>query len=190
MNRIVVGLVGPIASGKGTAVKMLTKKGFASYSLSDRIREEIRRRGQEVTRESLNLVSNEMRQSLGRDILPKQTADLINSEQPSKVTVDAIRNPAEIIYFKEKFGAKIIGVVADQKKRFEFFEKRGTNNIGIETWEQFKALDDQEFAQEGKHKQQINECLKLADVIIENNGTIEELKTKIDSFIASVGPLA
>ena len=187
MIRKVFGLVGPIASGKGTVVKILVEQGYTAYSLSDRIREEIRRQGLDITRETLNTVSNELRETLGADILARRTAQLIEKENPEFVAIDAIRNPAEVNFLKEKFGIKIIGIVADQKRRFELFKNRGNNAAGIETFEQFKELDDRELVQEGQHKQQINECLKLADIIIENNGTIEDLKQKVQEFI---GPLA
>ena len=65
------------------------------------------------------------------------------------------------------------------------FKARGNNSAGINSWEDFKKLDDAELAQSGDHKQQVAECLYLADVIIENNGTIDELKQKIENFISS-----
>ncbi len=185
MIKKVVGLVGPIASGKGTVAQYLSKKGYKSYSLSDRIREEITARGLTITRESLNMVSNDLRQNLGSDILAKRTAEIIEQEGSEFVVVDAIRNPAEINFLKQKFQAKIIGIVADQKKRFDLFMKRGTNTTGISSWEEFKALDDAELIQEGKYKQQVNECLKFTDAIIENNGTFDDLNAKIDETIST-----
>lgn len=185
MIKKVVGLVGPIASGKGTVAQYLSKKGYKSYSLSDRIREEITARGLIITRESLNTVSNELREKFGPQVLAELTAKLIERDNPELVVVDAIRNPAEVNFLKQKFGARIIGVVADQKKRFELFMKRGTNTTGISSWEEFRTLDNAELFQNGEHKQQVNKSLELADFIIENNGTFEELNTKVDEAIAT-----
>ena len=42
MAKIVIGLVGPIASGKGTVIDILKNKGYTPYSLSDALKEEIR----------------------------------------------------------------------------------------------------------------------------------------------------
>lgn len=185
MARIIVGLVGPIAAGKSTTVEYLKNKGYTSYSLSDRIREQILARGLPVTRETLNKVSNELRETLGADILAKRTAKLIEKDGFELVVVDSIRNPLEVNYLKERFGARIIGIVADQKKRFELFRNRGANTAGITSWKEFKKLDDAELSQAGSHKQQINACLTLADIVIENNGTVEELKQKVEDFISS-----
>ncbi len=186
MAKIVIGLVGPIASGKGTIVRILKDKGYVAYSLSDRIREEIIMRDLPVTRKTLNTVSNELRETLGSDILAKRTAEIIEREMAQLVVVDAIRNPAEVNFLKKRFGAKIIGVVADQVKRFDFFIKRGTNTAGIASWEKFKALDDAEMAQQGAYKQQVDGSLKLADIVIKNNGTIEKLREKVEEIISSL----
>ena len=179
----VIWLVGPIASGKGTVAKILAEMGYSPYSLSDRIREETTLRGFETTRQTLTDIGNELRQTLSADVWAKRTAELIEKASPEFVVIDAIRNPAELTFLKQKFGAKIIGIVADQKKRFEMFKSRGKNTAGINTWEEFKAIDDQESSQEGSYKQQVDACLALADIIIENNETIEDLKQKIENFL-------
>ncbi len=185
MPKIVIGLVGPIASGKGTVIDFLKEKGFKAYSTSDVLKDEVSARGLKVTRANCNKVSNELRGTLGADILARRTAEVIERDNPEYAVIDAIRNPSEIEFLKQKFGVKIIGVVADQRKRFELFMERGTYTDEIQTWEQFKELDDREMAQVGEHKQQIQACLELSDVVIENNGTVEELRQKVDEFISS-----
>lgn len=186
MSKIIIGLVGPIAAGKSTTVTILKQKGFTSYSLSDRIREEIQNRNLEITRETLNHVSNELRETVGADVLAKKTSELIDKENPDKVVIDSIRNPQEINFLKNHFGMYIIGLIAPQQKRYDFFANRTTNITGIDTWEEFKALDDMELAQSGENKQQVNECLKLADIVIENTGTVEELEQKLEDILKSL----
>lgn len=186
MPKIVIGLVGPIASGKGTIAKILEEKGYKFYSLSEGLKEEVQRRGLKVSRYNCNLVSNDMRQNLGADILAKMTAEIIERDNPQYAVIDAIRNPREINYLRQKFNARIIGVVADQKKRYKMFFERGTFTEELKTWEQFKELDDREMAQVGEHKQQVKASLNLADFVIENNGTIEELSQKVENFISKL----
>lgn len=180
MPKTVLGLVGPIASGKGAVLEILRNKGYASYSLSDRIREEIKARNDEITRESLNRVSNELREREGTNVLARRTAEIIERDNPINVVIDSIRNPAEVDYLKQRFNAKIIGVVADQRRRFEMFIARGANTGGVTTWEQFRELDDRELAQAGDHKQQVRRCIELSGIVIENDGTVEDLKGKVE----------
>ncbi|OGH17983.1 MAG: hypothetical protein A2868_03550 [Candidatus Levybacteria bacterium RIFCSPHIGHO2_01_FULL_40_15b] len=186
MAKIVIGLVGPIASGKGTVIDILKNKGYTPYSLSDALKEEIRARGLEITRFNCNRISNELRETQEADVLARRTVEVIDQDKPELVAIDAIRNPLEIKFLQNKFGAKIIGVVADRKKRYKMFRERGTYTDEIQTFEQFKELDDREFAQAGEHKQQIKACLELSDVVIDNNGTIEELRQKVYEFISSI----
>ncbi|MBI4091791.1 MAG: AAA family ATPase [Candidatus Levybacteria bacterium] len=96
MAKIVIGLVGPIASGKGTVIDLLKKKGYRAYSTSDVLKEEIAARGLEVTRATCSAVSNELREKLGADILAVRTAKVIERDNPDFIVIDAIRNPAEI----------------------------------------------------------------------------------------------
>ena len=186
MPRKVIGLVGPIASGKGTVIDFLKEKGFKAYSLSDVLKEEVTARGLEVTRVNCNMVSNDLRGTLGADILAARTSQIIDREGYEKVVIDAIRNPSEIEFFRNKFGAKIIGVVADQKRRYEMFRERGTYTDEIQNFEQFKELDDREFAQAGEHKQQIKACLELSDAIIENEGSVSDLTQKVELALADL----
>jgi dephospho-CoA kinase len=186
MPKQVIGLVGPIASGKSTIVKLLSDRGFKAYSLSDIIRQEIRSRNEEITRESLNRVSNELRETQGPDIFAKRTLNLIQQDNPEYIVIDAIRNPAEVNFLKNSLNAFIIGITAPQEKRFEFIRQRGANIAGIENFEQFRELDDREFAQEGDHKQQVQAALSLSDVFIENDGTLEDLTQKVELALASL----
>lgn len=186
MNRIIIGLVGPIASGKGTVIKYLLEKGFSSYSTSDRIREEIRTRGQEVTRNSLTQVSNELRQNFGNEILAKRTADLIEKSHSNNIVIDSIRNPSEINFLKQKYGIKIIAVTADQKKRYELFIKRVENSQPM-SFKEFKQLDDKELGGTlGQHTQRVSDCMQMADFVIENNRTLEDLKTKVEEVLSKI----
>lgn len=182
MVRKVIGVVGPIASGKGTVAKILEEKGYKFYSLSNILKDEIRRRGLEVSRYTCNMVSNDMRLSQGADVLARKTVEIIEEQSPELAVVDAIRNPLEIELLKQQFNIYIIGVVTDQKRRFDLFISREKLS-DVRTWEQFKDLDDREMEQEGEYKQQIKACLEFADVVIENNGTIDELRRQVEEIV-------
>ncbi len=185
MVKSVICIVGPIAAGKGTLVEILKEMGYVPYSFSDRIKEEIKNRGQEVTRFTLNEISNELRKNIGPDVWARRNADVIDRENPELVVIDGARNPHEIEFLKSKYDARVMGIDADQKTRYERLKHRGLMNEDI-TFDQFKELDDRELAQTGEYAQQVGECLKLANIIIENNGTIEELREKVREFVSSL----
>jgi len=68
---MLIGLTGRNASGKGEVAKYLQKKSFYYYSLSNVIRDEIRLRGEEPTRDRLIIVGNQL-EMFGARTLPLQ----------------------------------------------------------------------------------------------------------------------
>ena len=61
MRRMILGIAGLYASGKGEAVDFLVARSFVAFSLSDVIREELARRGESETRERMIEVGNALR---------------------------------------------------------------------------------------------------------------------------------
>jgi len=186
MKKIVLAVVGPMAAGKGTIIQILEKKGFASSSTSDRIREEITRRGQQISRASLTEVGNDLRITFGDNVLAQRTAQCIDKSQNNYFVIDSIRNPSEIQFFKDKYGMKIISIDADQKERYKRFIARKTNSEPM-TFEQFKDRDDKEFfGTQGTHSQRVIDCMRLADFKIENVGSVEELEKRVNEALRAL----
>ncbi len=97
---MIMGLTGPNASGKGEVVKFLECKGFYSYSLSDVIREAVRRRGLEITRERLIEVGRELRCEEGNGVLAQRILSQI--EEDKNYVVDSFRHPEEMQVFRTR----------------------------------------------------------------------------------------
>ena len=95
---MLIGLTGRNAAGKGEVARYLQKKSFYYYSLSDVIRDEIRSRDLQPTRESLITVGNELRQRYGANILAERI--LAKVEDDKHYVIDSIRNPAEVNAFR------------------------------------------------------------------------------------------
>jgi len=178
---MIIGLTGPNASGKTVVVDYLKQKGFDTFSLSDIIRDEAKNKGLEQTRENLIEVGNNLRKEFGTEILSKRTVEKIKQSNISNTVVDSIRNPGEIEELKKEENFMLIGVTTDIETRFNRAKERGSAR-DVETLEEFKALEEKE--KEGsKAEQQLNACFDMADKVIENNGTIEELHEKIDKIL-------
>ena len=185
MKQVVVGVVGPIASGKGELVKTLETKDFARYSLSERIREELVKQGFEETRENLQDMGDKLRHRYGDDVLVLSTLEKV-SKSGKRVVIESIRNPAEIVSLRQYLDAFILGINASQEKRFEYILARGRDG-DPETWEEFKALDDREIAIQAESSQQVEKCLKMADRVIQNEGTLEDLRESIEGVLQDLG---
>lgn len=176
MSKIVIGLVGPIASGKGEVAKYLEQLGFKPHSLSDRVREEAYRRGVNPNRETLQNIGNELRAEHGNAVFAKRTFALLSGNEKLLV-IDSIRNPGEIEYLRQNLGARIIGVDAPEHLRLEYYLKRakhrGEDNATPESFYTANARDLGEG--ESASGQQVNRCLALADTVINNPFNLELL---------------
>ena len=181
----VVGLVGPIAAGKATVLEELEKIGFKAFFLGERTREEADRRGLPHDRSVLQNMGNDLREKFGDNILVKQTEQLFDGSE-TKIAIDGIRNPGEISYLRDKYNARIIGVNARVETRRKFSKKR-QDDADPKTLEEFKRVEQiDRGAGEDIHGQQVNACLVLCDIVIENNGTIQEFKKKIQTALTQL----
>ena len=174
-----IGLTGRNASGKGEVADYLRGKSFEYHSLSDVIRDEIRSRGDEPTRENLIQTGNDLRRQFGPAILAHRI--LGKMERDGNVVIDSIRNPAEVEALRAGGHFRLVQVEADPDVRFQRIQKRGREN-DPESYEDFLALDDQE-ASGNAHSQNLLGVEELADHSLENNGTIEELQGQAERLL-------
>ena len=177
---MLIGLTGRNAAGKGEVAKYLQTKSFYYYSLSDAIREEVRARKLEVSREALIQVGNELRQRFGPGVLAERILEL--TEPDRNYVIDSIRNPAEVATLR-KAGRefKLIRVDAPLQTRFERTLARRRENDPL-TFEAFVALDNRE-ASGDPTSQNLDEVERLADEVLTNDASLEHLHPKIDDMV-------
>ncbi len=184
----VIGLVGPIASGKDSVLDELKGRGFKAFFLGDRTRDEADRRGLPHDRSVLQDMGNDLREKFGDDILVKLTEKLFNGSE-EKIVIDGIRNPGEIAYLRKKYNSIIIGVTAPFDTRREFSRKR-SGDADPKTSKEFELVEKRDRGiGEGSHGQQVEECLKMSDIVVENKGSPSELISRIRDALDKVGLL-
>ncbi|MDI6806425.1 MAG: AAA family ATPase [Candidatus Aenigmarchaeota archaeon] len=176
----IVGVTGTFGSGK-SLVRNLLKEHFDSYhiALSTVLK---RRLGRGVERKSLQDFGNEMRMKFGHHIL----AEIASESLPEKelIIIDGIRNPGETEFLRKKFGNdfKLVGIDAPIQLRFERIARRKYEKI--KNFRQFLELDERDKGKnEPEWGQQVAKCLEQADYLIINDGTIEDLRKKVEHVI-------
>lgn len=178
----IIALTGTMGAGKGTVVKYLKSKGFEYYTYSDILREEAKNLGYKPTRENLQKIGNMLRKDYkDMGILSKKLLEKIKSD---KVVLDGVRNIAEINALRQRKDFYLIGIDSNQKLRFERLKNRARKG-DPKTFEEFKKIDDKENKSIGSG-QEIFKCLERADYLIENDGTIGELREKVDEILEKV----
>lgn len=169
-----IGLTGTNAAGKGEVALYLETQGYGVFSLSDAIREHLRKRGREATRDNLIAAGNALRRRYGADVLARR----IMKQVRGRAVIDSIRNSREVAYLKKQPGFILAAVDAPVELRFRRALKRGRQESAA-TLEEFAAKERLELAG-GRDGQQLRRCLEAADVMIINDGTLAALKRKVD----------
>jgi dephospho-CoA kinase len=181
---MIIGLTGKNAAGKGELANHIKAKGFVYFSLSDALREEATKRGLDHLRDTLISLGNELRKKFGNAILAERINEKIKKEKAKgkkNFVIDSIRNPGEIKELRKNKGFLLVGVVTDEKIRFQRLLKR--NRLGdAATFEEFKVQEDRENNNEASG-QQLDKCLEMADKRISSNGTIEEANREFDEWL-------
>lgn len=186
MEKKVIAVVGPIASGKGALISILEKNGYRCLSLSDVVRQKAKEWGLPLTRENLQNVGDQLRQKFGGTILAELATQEIKKHPEDKFVIDSVRNPSELAFIKTHFQAFVIGVTASAEKRFQLMKIRG-REWDPATWEEFEKLEERDrgIGQED-FGQQVEKCLKMADIVVDNNGNLEEFQTNLGYFLSKV----
>jgi dCMP deaminase len=177
---MIIGLTGTNGSGKTEVSAYLKSRGFGLHSLSDEIRAEIRRSGKEITREALIEVGNELREKFGPGILAERI--LLKLEKDHNYVIDSIRNPYEVEVLKRRKDFILLAVDASEAIRFERTRKRGRENAA-QTLEQFIGEEKRELESANPASQQLRATRRKADIVIKNDGTLEELHRQLDELL-------
>ncbi len=180
---MIVGVTGTNGAGKGTIVEYLQTKGFAHYSGRMFITEEIERRGLPVDRTSMNLVANDLRKQNGPFYIAGQLFKRAE-EKGGDAAIESIRNIGEAKFLKEH-GAKLFAIDADKRLRYERAVLRGSTTDKV-LFEEFCLQEDREMAQTAEHDMNVFGVMKMADVVFQNNGTLTELHTQIDTALQQI----
>jgi dCMP deaminase len=176
---MLIGLTGRNAAGKGEVARYLQRKSFYYYSLSDAIRDEIRSRGEQPTRERLIIIGNELRQRHGAAVLAERILSKIEDDR--HYVIDSIRNPAEVEAFREAKHFKLIRVEAPPEVRFQRIVNRQRES-DPKTYDEFVALENRE-AEGDDTSQNLVKVELMADYPLINAGPVEKLYAQIDDLL-------
>lgn len=180
MAKLILGLTGPIASGKGTIKKYLVEKyGAKECRFSTPLRDILARLDLEVSRDSLVRLSTSLRQTFGEDTLAKAIAADAAKLDADIVVVDGVRRMADIVYLSKLPGFVLASVDADAKVRYERMKLRNENKgDDAKTFEDFLADHQRET------ELTIPEVMSHATFAFENSGSMEKLFEQADKVVA------
>lgn len=180
---MIIGIAGSFGAGKGAVVEYLKTKGFTHYSSSGFITEEIVRRGMPVNRDSMIEVANDLRKTHGPAYIVESLYKRAE-EVGGDAVIESLRAVREVEKIKE-LGGFVLGVDADQHIRYERAFARGSEKDKVD-FEYWKEQEKKESNPDDPTKQNIFGALKLSDVVIQNNGSFDDLHREVDIVLKKV----
>ncbi|MBI2023230.1 AAA family ATPase [Candidatus Giovannonibacteria bacterium] len=179
-----IGITGTLGSGKGTAVGFLKKKGFKHYSVSAFIKEEVRKRGVPLDLETVTKVANEIRREHGPAFIVEEIYKLAEKEGGNFV-IESLRNPGEISALKAKGNFHIFAVDASLDKRYDRLQSR-KGDLDDLPFEKFRKIEEKQMSSTDPNGQNLSVCMKMADYLFLNNGTIQELEKQVEAALEKI----
>jgi dephospho-CoA kinase len=184
-KKIILGLTGQIACGKGVIKNFLIKHYKASdYRFSTILRDVLIRLDLEQSRENIQKMSTLLRQTFGEDILAKVMAKDAKEDKHNFIVIDGIRRLADIKYLRDIEGFFLISVEADEKIRHKRVIERNEN-----PGDDKKSFADFLKDQQEESESQIPATMKEADFVIDNNGSWDELWNQIHELVKKINEL-
>ena len=181
-EKIVIGLVGQISSGKGMAASYLKNQYKAKIlRFSSVLRKILTDINLEINRKNLQNLSTSLRINFGEDILSRHIADNIIKSKKNIIAIDGIRRMADIKHLKKFKNFYLIKITAPVKIRYKRLIARDENKGDKKkTYKEFLA--DQKREADSK----IPLVMKKASFEIVNDKDAKKLYKQIDILINSL----
>ncbi len=182
-SKLRLGLTGRMGSGKGEFVRLLEERGFRYASLSDMVRAEAARLGRPVSRAEMQDIGNRLRRDGGAGVLGRRVRELVEAAAEDRWVIDGIRNPAEVEELRRLEGFVLLGIDADIDVILQRMRRRGRDTDRSSEDELRQRLAREWGDGEPEGGQRVGACLRLADHVIRNDGTLGELEAALDGLL-------
>jgi len=179
MNKIILGLVGPLASGKEVTKRYLVDKYNAKdCKFSTILRDVLNRINVPISRDTLQRVSTVLRANFGEDLLAKAIASDASSLDSEIVVIDGVRRPTDIEHLVRLPNFFLIKIDADPELRYKRLVERNENEgDDKKTFDQF--LKDHKSEADSL----VPQVMLTAKYSIDNNGSLNDLYKQIDGIV-------
>ncbi len=165
-------ITGMPGAGKEEAIQALIPLGYEVLRMGDIVREMAKERG--IEPDMIGWFADAQRKEHGPYIWAKRTAERISN--PKKTVIDGVRSLEEVEIFRKKGEVTIVAIHASPRTRYERLRKRNRGDES-DSIEKMVERDMRELSWG------VGKVIAMADVMIVNEGNIEELREKMQKTI-------
>ncbi len=168
----VIGICGLARSGKDTVADYIESEyGFQKFVMSDVLRDELVKRGRDVSKRTMLELGNELRDSKGADVVAQMIYE--HCRCFDKITVVGFRSPLEVEFFK--------------RKACEFFlvDVRSPESSRVKRahgGEDVASRDNDDILKKG-----LDGVFSMATIVVENDSTLDDLHMRVDEVMREIG---
>ncbi|MCW1888173.1 MAG: hypothetical protein KIH67_001310 [Candidatus Moranbacteria bacterium] len=181
INRYVIGIVGGPGTGKDTIARLLPEVLHESVEILSFSRliidEYCAPLGIEPTHTNLQFIGNAIRP----EWIHERIYQKIEKSTAKYFVIPSIRREEDFLFVRSFPKHLLIAVETASEKAYARMKERNEKpNEDKLTWEEYLVLCNAPIDQE------VPKLRKQADITIENNGTLEELKQKLQEVLAQI----
>ena len=112
-----------------------------------------------------------------------------DEKKPTYIVIDALRNPYEVLYFRERYSSfYLMSVTTDEKIRKENLHNKQYTKADIELLDQTENPEKEKDMEPAFYEQDIAKCVGLSDIYISHDGLPVErnksLKAQLIRFLS------
>lgn len=177
----IIGVVGRNGSGKDALLNYVEQRcGVPIVSAGDVARSLAEKEGVEQTRQNLHQISEKYKSRYGEDYFMRRLNEKIEGSHWQVAGITGIRAPEDVRALRSKWGEDFLLVhveVTDPMIRFRRMQQRGKPR-DPDTKEEFFQMEEEE-----EQMFHISRTVDMADITINNDGTLEEFHQNVQEKI-------
>ncbi len=183
MRKMIIGVAGQAGSGKDTVSDLIVKEfGYKHISVSDTLRLFISACGLKASRKLQLDTANNLRSNFGNNFLVETALKKVSDYK--KVVISGIYCIEEAKHIKS-LGGKIIYILPNDLSFKRIKNRQDSDRDEISLSELNSAIERENSGHE-PNEANVSKIKNAADVIIENSGTLDELKLKIYGYVKRI----